>query len=339
MKHILFLFALILVTQTTKAQTTGNVVLFTENGEKFTVILNGLKMNEVPQTNVKVEGLNATTYKLRVQFENATPATMDKTLYLELGKEYSYSMALNNKSEWKLKPISMVDIAQAPPTTANQQVIMYGPTPQVVSGGVSGNTQGVSMNMGVGGTNVATTTTVTEQTTTTTTTSGTPNGENVNMGVNVNGVGVNMNINVSGMDMSGTGTSTTTTTTTTTTSGGYTENTVNNGTTNNTQNYNNGSNCYTPMYNTDFETAKSSISSKTFEDSKLTTAKQVLNNNCLSSQQVKDIMGLFTYEETKLDFAKLAYSRVTDRNNYFIVNDAFQFESTIEELDEYIKGQ
>ncbi|HEX2616302.1 MAG TPA: DUF4476 domain-containing protein [Flavobacteriales bacterium] len=89
----------------------------------------------------------------------------------------------------------------------------------------------------------------------------------------------------------------------------------------------------------DFGEAKQSIASKGFEESKLTVAKQILTHNCLSTAQVKEIMVLFGFEETKLDFAKFAYDRTSDPKNYYKLNDAFSFESSISELDEYIKNK
>ena len=40
------------------AQSTSNLVIFSEDGYKFFIILNGIRQNEVAQTNVKVMGLN-----------------------------------------------------------------------------------------------------------------------------------------------------------------------------------------------------------------------------------------------------------------------------------------
>ena len=45
---------------------------------------------------------------------------------------------------------------------------------------------------------------------------------------------------------------------------------------------------------------------------------------------------LFSFEDSKLDFAKYCYGYTYDLGNYYMVNDAFDFESTIEELNNYI---
>ena len=68
-------------------------------------------------------------------------------------------------------------------------------------------------------------------------------------------------------------------------------------------------------------------------------AKQITGNNCLSTDQVKSVMELFGFEASKLEFAKFAYDHVSDRKNYFKVNDAFGFSSSVDELDEYIQGR
>lgn len=99
------------------------------------------------------------------------------------------------------------------------------------------------------------------------------------------------------------------------------------------------SGCYAAMPDADFKTAKTSIGSKSFEDSKLTTAKQVMKNKCLKTSQVKEMMSLFSFEETKLSFAKEAYTYTMDKDNYYLLNDAFGFEASIEELNNYIESK
>jgi hypothetical protein len=47
-------------------------------------------------------------------------------------------------------------------------------------------------------------------------------------------------------------------------------------------------------------------------------------------------MLLFTFENNRLDFAKFAYAYTFDTGNYYLVNDAFTFETSIDELNAYI---
>ena len=68
-------------------------------------------------------------------------------------------------------------------------------------------------------------------------------------------------------------------------------------------------------------------------------AKQVTSNNCLTALQIKQVVSMFDFESDRLHYAKYAYDYSYDPNNYYKVNDAFEFESTIEELDEYISSR
>lgn len=165
-----------------------------------------------------------------------------------------------------------------------------------------------------------------------------------NVGVNVNGMGVGMNVNINATDMGTTSmsSSSTTTTTTTSTNGGVVTNgnmnTTGNGQTYVLQGYNGVYGCPYPMSQSNFEQAKQSIKSKGFDESKLTIAKQIIGTNCLLCSQIKELMKLMSFEESKLDLAKFAWGYTLDRGNYYQLNDAFSFESSIEELDNYIKS-
>jgi hypothetical protein len=147
----------------------------------------------------------------------------------------------------------------------------------------------------------------------------------VDINVNMGGMGVDMNVNVRE-----TYTETHTTTTTTTTGGGQ-DHYVMSG-------YSGAIGCPWPMEEGEFADAQRSVSSKDFEDSKLTIAKQITGSNCLTADQVKRMMGAFDFEDSKLEYAKFAYGKTFDMNNYYKLNDAFDFESSIDELNEYING-
>jgi hypothetical protein len=101
---------------------------------------------------------------------------------------------------------------------------------------------------------------------------------------------------------------------------------------------NNGG-CQFPMDDASFSSALSTISNQSFDDKKLTIARQIAAVNCLTSAQVKQIMEEFSFEDNRLNFAKYAYLHTYDPNNYFIVNDAFDFSSSVTELNNYIASQ
>jgi hypothetical protein len=101
------------------------------------------------------------------------------------------------------------------------------------------------------------------------------------------------------------------------------------------QGYNGVYGCPYPMSVGDFESAKASVKSKSFDDSKLTLAKQIIGSNCMLCSQIKELMLLITFEATRLDLAKFAWHYNLDKGNYYKLNDAFTFESSIDELNKY----
>lgn len=92
------------------------------------------------------------------------------------------------------------------------------------------------------------------------------------------------------------------------------------------------------MSSSDFAAAKKSVQGQSFEDQKLKVAKQVLNTNCMSTSQVKEIMALFSFEDTKVDWAQFAYGKTTDPNNYFQLNDGFTYSDSVDKLNAYIES-
>lgn len=151
----------------------------------------------------------------------------------------------------------------------------------------------------------------------------------VNVDMNMGGMGVDMNVNI---NETYTETYTTTTTTTTATGGNVApDHYVMPG-------YSGPIGCPWPMDEGQFSNAQRSVASKDFEDSKLTVARQITGANCLTADQVRRIMNEFDFEDSKLEYAKFAYNRTFDIGNYYMLNDAFDFESSIDELNEHING-
>jgi hypothetical protein len=88
----------------------------------------------------------------------------------------------------------------------------------------------------------------------------------------------------------------------------------------------------------EFDQLKNTIDRLSFESSRMQVAKQALAANQVTSRQVADLMRMMTFESSKLELAKFAYHKTIDKQNYFILNDAFTFESSITDLNDYIRG-
>lgn len=84
---------------------------------------------------------------------------------------------------------------------------------------------------------------------------------------------------------------------------------------------------------------KSNIGNRSFESTNVGIIKTVIDNNYLSSEQVRELLAYFTFEDNKLEVAKYSYKKVCDRGNFFKVYDAFTFDSSVNELKDYISGK
>lgn len=93
-----------------------------------------------------------------------------------------------------------------------------------------------------------------------------------------------------------------------------------------------------PMNPQDYDAAYQMISKESFDSSKLTLAEQVVSSNLMTASQILGICKLFSFESNKLAFAKYAYEYCVDRNKYFLLNDAFTYESSKRELNEFIQN-
>ncbi len=104
----------------------------------------------------------------------------------------------------------------------------------------------------------------------------------------------------------------------------------------------NGGACGTGGYYTkpplDFPRLQNTLNNASFESDRLTIAKQAVATHSVLADEIFLIMEMFSFESTKLDFAKFAYPHCEDKENYYRVNDAFSFSSSIHELNNYING-
>jgi Domain of unknown function (DUF4476) len=331
MKRFLYLFIVLATSFFAKAQ--GDLVVFSENGEQFYLVINGEKHNKTPETNVKAFGLTQQFVKVKVVFADGALGEVSQNTPIEPGMETTLMVKQNNKGVYKLAwrgtaPSTQTAAAPMNPqmSPATQGMRQLPPPPPPPAPPVQ--------------TYPASSGTVTTQTQTTTTTMGTPM-PGIGIGATIDdGMGgqVSVGVNVGGMGMGMQVTESQTTTTTT--------------------NVNVNTNAYPPqqtypqppppppapayqpqcyaMDQVSFGNALASIKKASFSDTKLTIAKQVIGSNCVSSAQVKSMMGEFDFEDTKLQFAKLAYPKVVDPQNYYMINDGFEFESSTEELAKFI---
>ena len=318
-----FLILVIATSQTLFAQT-NNLILFTENGEQFQVVLNGILQNAKAETNVKLTQLPAPNYKCRVIFADKKLGQLDFNVYFnETEEELTMSIKKNKNGEYVTRYVSAIPVVNAPASPVGQTTIIYTTVAPPVE---------------------TVTTTVSQTTTTHSHTDSSPDNVSIHMGMHVDNDDANIVIQTGGMNIDGDLNATSSSTTTTTTTHSVTTTTkapvlvvpANNA---DGQTYNGPIGCPNPMDKADFEQMKETIAAKDFESTRLSIAKQALQQNCLLAGQVNEILSLFDFENTKLEFAKYAYAYTFDTGNYFKVNDSFEFESSVQDLNNFISAK
>lgn len=309
MKTTLLLNVLVacFISTTALSQKVSAFEIFSENGDKFTLSIDGVQINDEPAANVRATDLKGDFFRIGVQFEDKAMGQVNQGFAINPGMEQKAMITLKKNGKYAIRPSGQAFAYK--PETADEPA--PAPSPELTTKKTTAKTEAPSTKV-----------------TTTTTDSAERTGESVSMDVDMMGTKVGVSIKVD--DGMGGGTTTTTTEEsyetemTTTVEEAPAEETV--------------PSC-SEMASGDFKEVLTSLNSKTFSDSKMTQAKQVLRGNCMSAEQIKTVMGTFTYEDDKLEFAKAAYDRCADPQNYWKLNDAFDYEMTIDELNEFLESK
>jgi hypothetical protein len=98
--------------------------------------------------------------------------------------------------------------------------------------------------------------------------------------------------------------------------------------------YGPGSPCRNPG---EFSIALSSLNRETFESGKLQFAKDMTVSGPICVEQIIQVCNTFTFETTKLEYAKFAYAYCSDKNLYYLVNNVFEYQSSKDELSRFIR--
>ncbi len=283
------------------SQPYSSLTFFSEDGYPFTIIMNGLKKNSEPRTNVKLEGLTNPAYKIKIIFEDKTIPEIDKNVYTKPGMEVTYRIKKDRKGNNVLRYYS--ETALPYDYTYQEPVYQDNVNNDIVV--TDNNGAGVHIDMNVNET-----------------------GGSISIQTDDGGVNLNTNVNINDENIS------------------YDSNVYETETHYDVveeqhyvmPGYDGRIGCPWPMNPNNFNRAKQTISNADFDSDKQTIAKQIVNSNCLTAQQVKEIASLFDFESDKLEFAKFAYNHTFDVENYFIINDVFEFSSSIQELNNYINS-
>lgn len=332
--HFLGIF-LTLLTFQLSAQT-NNMVIFTQESKPFYVVLNGIRQNMEPETNVKIKDLKGEHYKVKVIFADGQTPDIDKGVsYLEMGKEISMEI-IDKRGKYKLRYAGEIDLEQSV-STDNQSEVSYHDYEYTEEDwnnvqNNSGQTSHQSTTSTSVGDNGSASSTVNSNGSSTTTTSQGGNGS-ASININVTETGVSMDTQVND------GTSSSTTTTNTNVNSGSTG-TNTTSVTSSSVNYTgfmaNGTMCSSP-----------SMSSKVFLDFKydieaenmFSREEMILNtfkNNCMTSQQVADIIKIDYPTVDAEKIGKQGYRYTWDTENYGIVINAIKSSLKRQEVAKFL---
>jgi hypothetical protein len=85
-----------------------------------------------------------------------------------------------------------------------------------------------------------------------------------------------------------------------------------------------------------FAALKQLVMSRGFDSTKRDLLRGALVNNKVTAQQLYELLTLLDFESTKVEIAKAGYTSVIDKQNFYTVYNAFTFDSSIRELNQYI---
>lgn len=89
----------------------------------------------------------------------------------------------------------------------------------------------------------------------------------------------------------------------------------------------------------DFKGKYEALKKETFERNRLSMAKNLFADEYITTNQVIELVKLFSFDDDRLNLAKWTYSRTTDKKNYYKVNDSFTFSRYKKELSDYVSKQ
>ncbi len=97
--------------------------------------------------------------------------------------------------------------------------------------------------------------------------------------------------------------------------------------------------CAFPIKSEELIVLKNKINTESIDDSKLEKIKEAISfmdEPCFLVDQILELILLFEYEETRLEFAKYMFQYAFDVDNYKKLNEAFNLEYSKEELKKFI---
>jgi len=331
----------------------SNFTVFNNGGQKFFLIMNGIKQNSLAQTNVEVSGVKNGGYSVKLIFEDGKTGDIDKNFFIESASDINTKIVFK-KGKGKLQLVSMAPTVSA---QSGSDVVIFRPDnnavfsdtpviterpsdrPQVITQTIT--TQTITQSTGNGNAGIQINVSGTEgQTPNNATPNGTQGG-NGSIGISIadpiSGENINMNVGVTINDGTNINQNSTTTITTTTSSNTSTIVTPANTTPKPVTQVAVNTGCKNTLTNSTVFIEDLKLQS--FEDDRVDALKLALVNTCLYAADAEKIMDLFTFDANQLSAAKLLFDRLLDKDKASTLTKHITFDSTKMEFRNYISGK
>jgi hypothetical protein len=95
------------------------------------------------------------------------------------------------------------------------------------------------------------------------------------------------------------------------------------------------------MSSSNFSSLYNKVKAQRYQSQKISLIKTAFNTRSyyFTSSQVKQLIALVSSEQSRFDLTKLAYNKVTDKDQFITVYDVLQSESKRDALDDYVVSQ
>ena len=94
-----------------------------------------------------------------------------------------------------------------------------------------------------------------------------------------------------------------------------------------------------PMDEASFNDMKTTIKNISWDETRLSTAKTILNNNYMTVAQVTEIAKLFGWDEGRMSFVKAANPKTIDQGNFYKIGSIFTWDTDKTALNDFINAQ
>ena len=103
----------------------SNLVVFSDLNEQFTLLVNNQRINQLPTQNVKVTGLQAGWYTIRMVFNNPSIPQTEMSVGIEANREVTYAMVRDPRGQRTLMFVNEFTLGYHPIAQGQQVSVVY----------------------------------------------------------------------------------------------------------------------------------------------------------------------------------------------------------------------